>query len=87
MRTESNFIATEFRLIIERSAAHMPPEPEKTPPEELHIELEGKKLTQEDSFVYLGRALCGDGKTEKDVLLGYVRENRPERIRGEQLRG
>ena len=24
----------------------------KTPPEELYIELEGKKLTQEDSFVY-----------------------------------
>ena len=42
----------------------------KTPPEELHIELEGKKLTQEDSFVYLGRALCGDEKTEKDVGLG-----------------
>ncbi len=56
-------------------------------PEELDIELEGKELTQEDSFVYLGRALCGDGKTEKDVLLGYVREHRPERIRGEQLRG
>ena len=33
--------------------------------EELDIELEGKKLTQEDSFVYLGGAVCGDGKTER----------------------
>ena len=33
--------------------------------EELDIELEGKKLTQEDSFVYLGRVVCGDGKTER----------------------
>ena len=30
--------------------------------EELDIELEGKKLTQRDSFVYLGGAVCGDGK-------------------------
>ena len=35
--------------------------------EELVIELEGKKLTQRDSFVYLGVALCGDGKTEREV--------------------
>ena len=35
--------------------------------EELDIELEGKKLTQGDSFVYLGGAVCGDGKTEKEV--------------------
>ena len=35
--------------------------------EELHIELEGKKLTQGDSFVYLGGAVCGDGKTEREV--------------------
>ena len=35
--------------------------------EELTIELEGKKLTQEDSFVYLGGAVWGDGKTEKEV--------------------
>ncbi len=34
--------------------------------EELDIELEGKKLTQEDSFVYLGGAVCGDGKTERE---------------------
>ena len=33
--------------------------------EELEIELEGKKLTQGDSFVYLGGAVCGDGKTER----------------------
>ena len=35
--------------------------------EELDIELEGKKLTQRDSFVYLGGAVCGDGKTEREV--------------------
>ena len=37
--------------------------------EELDIELEGKKLTQGDSFVYLGGTVCGDGKTEKEVSL------------------
>ena len=35
--------------------------------EELDIELEGKKLTQGDSFVNLGVAVCGDGKTEREV--------------------
>ena len=35
--------------------------------EELDIELEGKILNQRDSFVYLGGAVCGDGKTERDV--------------------
>ena len=35
--------------------------------EELDIELEGKKLTQRDSFVYLGGAVCGDEKTEREV--------------------
>ena len=35
--------------------------------EELDIELEGKKLTQGDSFVYLGGAVCGDGKPEREV--------------------
>ena len=35
--------------------------------EELDIELEGKKLTQGDSFVYLGGAVCGDGKKEREV--------------------
>ena len=35
--------------------------------DELDIELEGKKLTQGDSFVYLGGAVCGDGKTEREV--------------------
>ncbi len=35
--------------------------------EELDIELEGKKLTQGDSFVYLGGAVCGDGKMEREV--------------------
>ena len=33
----------------------------------MDIELEGKKLTQEDSFVYLGVEVCGDGKTEREV--------------------
>ena len=35
--------------------------------EELDIELEGKKLTQGDSFVYKGETVCGDGKTEREV--------------------
>ena len=33
--------------------------------EELDIELEGKKLNQGDSFVYLGGEVCRDGKTER----------------------
>ena len=37
------------------------------PRQELDIELEGKKLTQLDSFVYLGGAVCGDGNTEREV--------------------
>ena len=51
---------------------------------ELDIELDGKQLTEGDSFVYLGRAVCGDVKTERE---GYVEEHRPERRLGEQLRG
>ena len=35
--------------------------------EELDIELEGKILNQLDSFVYLGGAVCGDRKTEREV--------------------
>ena len=35
--------------------------------EELDIELEGKKLTQRDSFLYLGGAVCEDGNTEREV--------------------
>ena len=35
--------------------------------EELYIELEGKKLTQLNIFEYLGGAVCGDGKTEREV--------------------
>ena len=35
--------------------------------EELDIELGGKILNQRDSFVYLGGAVCGDGKTEGEV--------------------
>ena len=35
--------------------------------EELVTELEGKKLTPGDSIVYLGGAVCGDGKTERDA--------------------
>ena len=34
--------------------------------EELDIELEGTKLTQWGSIVYLGGAVCGDGKTERE---------------------
>ena len=34
--------------------------------EELDIELVVKKLTQGDSFVYLGGAVCGDWKTERE---------------------
>ena len=52
--------------------------------EELDIELEGKKLTQGNNFVYIGGAVGGDGKTERERC---VEENRPERTRGEQLRG
>ncbi len=52
--------------------------------DELDIELEGKKLTQGDSFVYLGGVVCGDGKTERER---YVKEYRLERTRGEHLRG
>ena len=33
---------------------------------ELDIVLEGKKLTHEDSFVYLEGAVYGDGKTERE---------------------
>ena len=29
--------------------------------------MEGKKLSQPDSFVYLGGTVCGDGKTETGV--------------------
>ena len=43
--------------------------------EELDIELEAKKLTQGDSFMYLGGAVCGDGKTEREV-----RRSRSERV-------
>ena len=35
--------------------------------EELDIELEENILNQRDSFVYLGGAVCGDGKTDRDV--------------------
>ena len=35
--------------------------------EELEIELEGNILNQRDSFVYLGGAVCGDGKTEREI--------------------
>ena len=35
--------------------------------EELDIELGGNILNQRDSFVYLGGAVCGDGKTDREV--------------------
>ena len=49
---------------------------EKT--EVLHIG--HQRLTQGDSFVYLGGVLCGDGER-------YVEEHRPYGTRGEQLNG
>ena len=49
--------------------------------EELDIELEGKKLTQGDSFmVYLGGVVCRDWTTERDS------ERERERERGVRLR-
>ena len=58
---------------------------EKT--EVLHIghqrkELEGKKLTQGNSFVYLGGAVCGELKTERQI-----RRRAQAGANGEQLRG
>ena len=50
--------------------------------EVLDIELAGKKVTQGDSFVYLGGAVCGYGKTKRER---YVEEHSSERTRGEQL--
>ena len=50
----------------------------------MDIEHEWKKLTRGDSFVSLGGAVCGDGKTEREM---YVEGYRPERTRGEQLMG
>ena len=44
--------------------------------EELDIELEGKILTQLDSFVYLGGAECGDGKTERGTSKSTGRSER-----------
>ena len=35
--------------------------------EELDIELEGKILNQRDGFLYICGAVCGDGKTEREV--------------------
>ena len=54
--------------------------------EKLDIALERKKLTQGNSFVYLGGEVWGDGKTEKERER-YVEEHMPERALGEQLRG
>ena len=44
--------------------------------EELDIEREGKILTQLDSFVYLGEAECGDGKTERGTSKSTGRSER-----------
>ena len=46
--------------------------------EELDIELEGKKLAQEDSFVYQGGAVCGDGKTERGTSKSTGQSERME---------
>ena len=50
----------------------------------MDIEHEGKKLTRGDSFVSLGGAVCGDGKTEREM---YVEGYRPVRTRGERWGG
>ena len=42
--------------------------------------------SQGDSFVYLGGAVCGGGKTERERER-CVEEHMPERTRGEPLRG
>ena len=49
----------------------------------LDIELEGKKLTQGDSFVYLGEGQCAETGRQRER---YVEEYRLERSRGEQWR-
>ena len=56
--------------------------------EELDIELKGKKLTQRDSFVYLGWVVCGDGKTERERERGTSKSTgRSERVESMQWRG
>ena len=35
--------------------------------QDLDIRLDGKKLNQRDSFVYLGGAVCGDGGTATEL--------------------
>ena len=37
---------------------------------DLGVRLEGKKLKQRGSFVYLGGAVCGDGGMEMDIRRG-----------------
>ena len=46
--------------------------------EKLDIELEGKKLTQRDSFVYIGGAVCRDGKMERGTSKSTGRSERME---------
>ena len=54
--------------------------------EELDIELEGKKLTEGESFVYLAGAVFGDGKTEREVRRrAQVRENAWRRLKGKVM--
>ena len=42
---------------------------------DLDIRLDGKKLNQRDSFVYLGGAVCGDGSTEMEIHSECVEES------------
>ena len=50
--------------------------------EELDIELEGKKLTQVNSFVYIGGAVCGAEKTERERERGASKSTgRSERVK------
>ena len=52
--------------------------------EQLDIKLEGKKLTRGrgDSFVYIGEAVCGDGKTGRGTSRSTCRANAWRAVEG-----
>ena len=54
-------VLSPLKINVEKTGEHIGHQ------REMDIELEGKKLTQGDSFVYLEGAVCGDGKTEREV--------------------
>ena len=39
----------------------------RTAEKDVDIKLDGKKLNQRDSFVYLGVAVCGYGSTDSEI--------------------